>query len=210
MSKYDASHDFKHVLRVLHLSLHIANTEQDAQGRTYDLSVIKLATLLHDVGDRKYAEPDDPQDPVYRFLNANGAEETLARKVQEIVDHVSFSKEKKNPQAVQEVLTCHPELAVVQDADRLDALGAIGIARCFTFSASQAARNLDTSTPLASPEKSGSVLHSQSCMDDAIAHFGAKLLHLESMMKTETGRKLARQRTERLTMFRDWFLEEQE
>jgi HD superfamily phosphodiesterase len=88
------------------------------------------------------------------------------------------------------------ELAVVQDADRLDALGAVGIGRCFTFLGAQGKKYLGPGEPWD--------------MNNAIAHFQEKLVRLEGMMKTQTGREMARVRTQRLVEFRKWWEEEME
>jgi len=92
------------------------------------------------------------------------------------------------------LLRTHPELAVVQDADRLDAIGAVGIGRVFTYGASKAAASASA----------GSV----STMANAIEHMDEKLLRLEGMAKTAVGREMMRERTERLRVFRAWWVEE--
>jgi uncharacterized protein len=81
----------------------------------------------------------------------------------------------------------HAELAVVQDADRLDAIGAVGIGRAFAFGGAK-----------------------NRAMDNTIEHFEEKLVRLEGMMKTAEGRKLARQRTERIELMQSWWREETE
>lgn len=90
----------------------------------------------------------------------------------------------------------YPELAVVQDADRLDAIGAVGIGRTFTYSAVVEGRN------------GGRQGAGVGAMEDAIRHFGDKLERLEGMMKTVEGRRLAGERTRRLREFRSWWTEE--
>ncbi|KAI9825491.1 MAG: hypothetical protein M1826_006987 [Phylliscum demangeonii] len=98
--------------------------------KTYDANIVMLAALLHDVGDPKYLSPgQDGTRQAADFLTSANAPRDLADTVQEIVNAVSFSGEAKNPAAVAEVLARHPELGPVQDADRLDALGAVGVAR---------------------------------------------------------------------------------
>ena len=190
MKQYDSSHDYSHIERVLSLAKHIEASEtRRANGsRLYDSDIVILASLLHDVGDRKYLKPgQDGTRAVFDFLSDNGADDQTAAKVQEIINHVSYSSEIKNPSAVTRAITRHAELAVVQDADRLDALGAVGIGRCFAFSASRI---------------------NHGALENAIDHFADKLVHLKDMMKTDTGREMAVERTRRIQIFREWWVEE--
>lgn len=178
MSHYDGSHDFNHIQRVLRLALHI-------QSRTPGTSrpIVTLAALLHDVGDKKYLKPgEDASRLVHDTLRAHGATDALAEKVQTICLGVSYSSEIEDPAKVVSLIREHPELAVVQDADRLDAIGAVGIGRTFAFGA---AKGRD--------------------MEDAIEHFVDKLLKLEGMMKTETGRALAKERSQRIRTMQEWW-----
>ena len=208
MSQYDSSHDWSHIQRVVHLAEQIADMEQVNNDTKYDMNTVKLAALLHDVGDAKYAQPQDPEDPVRRFLVSVGATTEMAEKVQAIVDRVSFSKEAKDPQGVQSTLRAYPELAVVQDADRLDALGAVGVGRCFTYNASRAQQQSPSESHV-DDELSSNDAEIASSMEDAMAHFEDKLVRLETMMKTTTGRRIAKKRTERLSLFQQWWQEEQ-
>ncbi|KAH0559017.1 hypothetical protein GP486_004370 [Trichoglossum hirsutum] len=189
MSRFDASHDYQHVLRVLSLARHIEAKERALHPEIrYDADVVTLASLLHDVGDRKYLQDNQAAGGMVEgMLLKQGAPPELAAKVQTIVTHVSYSCEVADPMKVREVISKHPELAAVQDADRLDALGAVGIGRAFTFGATKRA---------------------EGGMARTMEHFTEKLEKLEGMMKTETGREMARLRTERLRMFRSWWEEE--
>ncbi|KAJ5573383.1 uncharacterized protein N7459_007810 [Penicillium hispanicum] len=207
MSGHDPSHNPAHVHRVVDLATVILQAEQAlCPSMPYDAEVVKLAALLHDIGDRKYlpslAEGDaaataslDPTTMVQHALVKHGAPLALASKVQTIVSHVSYTTECKNPSAIRRLIDQegYRELAIVQDADRLDAIGAIGIGRCFTFLGAQGKR-------FAVDDKWE--------MDNSIEHFGDKLEKLEGMMKTETGKKMAQVRTERLKIFRGWWEEE--
>ncbi|ROV93608.1 hypothetical protein VMCG_08046 [Cytospora schulzeri] len=187
MSHYDASHDYNHIQRVLRMSLVIFEKEREAQApaeEQYNETLITLGALLHDVGDHKYLQPGQDSTTLVRdVLLERGCPAGLADKVQDLVLHVSFSTEKKDPEKTQRKIASIPELAIVQDADRLDAIGAVGIARCFTFGGAKGRDGLDGS----------------------IDHFKEKLELLEGMMKTRTGKELARERTERLKVFREWW-----
>ncbi|KAH9883111.1 hypothetical protein J1614_000481 [Plenodomus biglobosus] len=188
MSQYDASHDYAHILRVLSNTHLIHQSELQAHPETiYNTPALYLSALLHDVGDHKYAHPDRPEtspNPIATLLIHHGAAPDLAQKVQDIVTCVSYSHELRNPDLVREVLRKHPELAIVQDADRLDALGAVGIGRCFSFGAAKF------------PEQG---------MERAVGHFSEKLYRVERMMKTGLGREMAGRRTEVLRGFeREW------
>ncbi|KAK6509798.1 hypothetical protein TWF481_004527 [Arthrobotrys musiformis] len=203
MARYDSSHDFSHVLRVLNLAHHIAQTEQKylqsvalvAPPATkvaplYDSTIITLAALMHDVGDRKYIKEGEEVDesPVKTFLVGAGASEALGEKVQTIVNGVSYSKEIKDPQRVLDLIELYPELAAVQDADRLDAIGAVGIGRTFTFSGAKGSGGPG--------------------MENVLKHFEEKLLRLGTMMKTKTGKEMAEKRIQVLRDFeRCWFEE---
>ena len=184
MGHYDGSHDFSHVLRVLGLALTIAASSTG----TYDLHVVALSALLLDVGDKKYRQPgDDAKTMVQNVLLSFGADENLASKVQTICSGVPYSSEISDPALAQTLIAEYPELAAVQDADRLDAIGAVGIGRTFTFGGAKGGR----------------------AMGDTMKIFRDKLGKLEGMMKTEKGREMARERTERLKIFKGWWEDEQ-
>lgn len=229
MSSHDPSHNPAHVYRVVTLARKILASEQrSSSAPQYDPYIIDLAALLHDIGDRKYttqvaavtntilpgsglgtptapgtggtstkAEANnlDPKRMVQFALQSHGADPVLAEKVQTIVSHVSYTVECADSCKVRGLIDDgYSELAVVQDADRLDALGAVGIGRCFTFLGAQGAKLVPHG--------------GEWNMRNAIDHFGDKLERLEGMMKTETGRDMARLRTQRLREFRDWWDEE--
>lgn len=183
MSHYDPSHDFNHILRVLHLARQIHAHEATP---SCSLPIVTLCALLHDVGDKKYLKPgEDATTLIHDVLISLGADHALATKVQTVCLAVSYSSEVKNPDSVKRVLAGHPELAVVQDADRLDAIGAVGIGRTFTFGGAK-----------------------NQTMEKTMAHFEEKLVRLQGMMKTEIGRTMARERTERLKMMQRWWADE--
>ncbi|CEJ94668.1 Putative Hydrolase [[Torrubiella] hemipterigena] len=181
MSHYDGSHDFHHIKRVLALAHRIQATLPNT-----DRDIVTLSALLHDVGDKKYLLPgQDSSRLVYDTLLSYGAEAALAERVQAICLGVSYSSEIKDPAHVVNLIAQYPELAAVQDADRLDAIGAVGIGRTFAFGGAKGRT-----------------------LGDTLEHFDDKLIKLESMMKTEEGKKLARERTERILTMQKWWKEE--
>ncbi|KAL8916581.1 MAG: hypothetical protein Q9208_008421 [Pyrenodesmia sp. 3 TL-2023] len=193
--RFDASHDFAHVQRVLTLAEHILEVERFNPGSLFDKSTVQLAALLHDVDDRKYAaavadgakQTDGEKTTARRMLLELDCPALLTYNVQAVVGCVSYTKERSDPEMVQTTLRSHPELAVVQDADRLDALGAVGIARAFTY---------------------GGAKDNSRGLDGTLQHFDEKLLGLESMMKTQEGKRLASIRTQRLKIFKEWWEDE--
>ncbi|KAG5966189.1 hypothetical protein E4U57_003020 [Claviceps arundinis] len=183
MANYDPSHDFAHIQRVLRL----ATTIQVKTPNT-DLPIVQLAALLHDVGDKKYLQPgQNPLRLVHEVLLSLGASEPLAQKVQAICSGVSYSSEIQDPEKVTRLIEEHPELAVVQDADRLDAIGAVGIGRAFAFGGAKGRE-----------------------MGQTMEHFEEKLVKLGGMMKTVEGRRLAAERTERIERMMEWWTLETE
>ena len=212
MRGLDPSHNPRHVSRVVALAHKLLAAERiRAPLARYDDTVVTLAALLHDIGDRKYlpkpmaasiggptnADPSKPIDPQTMVRNAlldNGATPALSQRIQTIVSHVSYNTEIKNPLLTQRLIheDGYPELAIVQDADRLDALGAVGIGRCFTYLGAKGGAGGDAEWELS----------------QAIAHFVEKLERLEGMMKTDSGRRMARVRTRRLKEFRRWWEDE--
>lgn len=187
MSNYDPSHDFTHIQRVLKLAKTIEARETTANPTIrYNSDLITLAALLHDVGDRKYLlAGEDGETMVSNLLLGLNADASLAAEVQAIVNHVSYTKEKKDPAKVQAFLVKHPELAVVQDADRLESIGAHGIARFFVYHG-QKGETLDT----------------------AMTFYEERLEGLEGLMKTGAGREMAAERTRKVREFRGWWEEE--
>jgi len=178
-------------MRVTTVAIKILEMEQKCAGPNdgiaYDALTVLLGAILHDVDDKKYCTTGVPEAPqVVKQLTRLGVEGSQANRIQALVDGVSYSAEAKNPQRVRDLLVTIPELGIVQDADRLDAIGAIGLGRMFAYGAAKTSRDLSAS------------------MD----HLDDKLLKLESMMKTHSGRELAAEYTARLKQFKSWWKEE--
>lgn len=139
---FDASHDFSHIKRVQKLAQHLCHAHQKVYPDTsLDTQSHTLAGLLHDVSDHKYAlqssavgkNEDIEQAIAESILLAAGADPCLASVVQVLVSHVSCSYKLAHPEAVTALVQRHPELAMVQGAGCLDAIGVVGIGRAFTF-----------------------------------------------------------------------------
>lgn len=176
-----AGHGMDHVLRVLAS----ARAIQSESGG--DLGVIELAALLHDVGDAKFHDGVERSAEFARdILGGLGADDPLIEHVAHIVDNISFRKGTS-------ALPLSLEGKVVQDADRLDALGAIGIVRTIEYGA---AFGQPFHLPNASDTKTG------------IGHFHEKLFKLKSLMNTDAGRRMAVDREAFMQTFLDQFLTE--
>ena len=184
----EGGHDWWHILRVWNNAKNIANTEG---GNGF---VIELAALLHDIADAKFHGGDEEIGPqkARHFLESLSVDEAVIEHVESIIRHISFKG--GNFAAT----FSSPELAVVQDADRLDALGAIGIARTFNYGGFKNRVLYDPSVP---PVLAMSKSEYKSTSAPTINHFHEKLLLLKDRMNTETGRKMAAQRHEYMEQF---------
>ncbi|KAF8627735.1 hypothetical protein AX15_004263 [Amanita polypyramis BW_CC] len=196
MARYDPSHDAFHVQRVRKTALAIARSLDPIP----NLLIVELAAFLHDVLDKKYASPEQIADPYSFFLpffrqvkedhGLDLIDDGRARQIALIVDNVSWSTEKKLRETGKWT-KWHDEsieLHCVQDADRLDAIGAFGVMRCAAYSA---VTNHALHTPLGDPVQPLS----------AIQHFHDKLLYIKDRLKTEPGKRLGAKRHELLLNF---------
>jgi uncharacterized protein len=188
-----SGHDWWHIHRVRTMALAIAKAEGA------DLFVVELAALLHDIDDWKLVEEKVVNQNTESWLSECDVEPQLKAKICAVIEGVSFKG------ANVRTLTEDPECAVVQDADRLDAMGAIGIARTFAYGGSRGRRIYDPGIP--------PVLHTD--FEDykrsnapTINHFYEKLLLLKDQMQTKTGRALAGQRHEFMCHFLNQFYAE--
>ncbi|CEI87826.1 hypothetical protein CU097_006247 [Rhizopus azygosporus] len=204
MASFDSSHDMHHVNRVVDLALHIAKDSIQRKACDVDLQVVELAALCHDVGDRKYYKGNETGGQlIEKFLREHDYEK--ASLVAKIVDHIGFSKElgwndTTDPKDEVEWRNSCLELHAVQDADKLDAIGAFGIMRCAAFSG---AKNI----PLYVPNENEAVenltkeIYETKKNGSSIAHFHEKLFKLKTMMRTERGKELAIQRDNFMQLF---------
>ncbi|GAV72246.1 HD domain-containing protein [Cephalotus follicularis] len=197
MKGNDASHDVSHVWRVRDLALSLAR-EEGLSSIPHSMEIVELAALLHDIGDYKYLRDPSEEKIVENFLEGEGVEESKKTKILMIIKGMGFKDELAG--LVNGELC--PEFGVVQDADRLDAIGAIGIARCFTFGGS---RNALLHDPAIQPRLELSKEHYMKKEEQTtVNHFHEKLLKLKNLMKTKAGQK----RAEKRHKFMEEFLEE--
>ncbi|KAJ4961345.1 hypothetical protein NE237_021255 [Protea cynaroides] len=197
MKGNDASHDAAHAFRVRDLALSLAN-EEGLSSSPEAMEVVELAALLHDIGDYKYVRNPSEEVIVEKFLEQEGMDEKRRKKILMIIKRMGF-KEELVGHGIDKYF---PEFGVVQDADRLDAIGAIGIARCFTFGGS---RNRVLHDPAVKPRLDLSKdQYMKKGEQTTINHFHEKLLKLKNLMKTEAGKR----RAEKRHMFMEEFLKE--
>lgn len=172
-------HDWWHIERVTNLAKSIAEKEGA------NLFICQMAALLHDIADEKLNESEEAGlELVREWLNKQQIDETIKNQILEIVRTISF-KGGHGPK-----LTTL-EAKVVQDADRLDAIGAIGIARCFTYAGAKGHLMYDPHLP---PRESMSKEEYRHGESTAINHFYEKLLKLKDLMNTDEGYRLAEER----------------
>lgn len=193
----EAGHDWFHMQRVYKNALLIADGEQ------CDLEVVKLGALLHDIADSKFNDGDETVGPrvAREFLESQNASEETIVHVINIIENISFKGgnfEKK---------FTSKELDIVQDADRLDAIGAIGIARCFNYGGY---KNRPLYNPEIAPNLSMTKEEYKSNEAPTLNHFYEKLLLLKDKMNTETGRKIAKERHHFMELFLSQFYAEWE
>ncbi|MGN0154623.1 MAG: HD domain-containing protein [Lachnospiraceae bacterium] len=175
---YDCSgHDYHHTMRVYRLAMQIAEQENA------DMLIVQLAALLHDVDDVKLSpETHEAKKNAVGFMNNNGVDDKVIASVCKIIDEVSFA-------GTDSVVPSTLEGKCVQDADRLDAIGAIGIARTFAYGGSKGRRIHDPDIkPMTNMNKAD---YNQNHNSTSINHFYEKLLLLKDMMNTETAKKMA-------------------
>lgn len=177
----EGGHDWFHIERVYKNALLIAKEEK------CDLEVVKLAALLHDIADSKFHNGDESVGPktAKTFLEAQNVKEETILHVIAIIENISF----KGGNFDQNFYSI--ELAIVQDADRLDAIGAIGIARTFNYGGF---KNRTLYNPEIAPNLSMSKEEYKKSEAPTINHFYEKLLLLKDKMNTETGKKIAKKR----------------
>lgn len=177
----EGGHDWWHIYRVWQLAKHLSQTEN------VDSFVVELGALLHDIADVKFHDGDETIAPqkAREFLQSLQVEETVIVHVENIISNISFG----GGNGVQAFSS--PELAVIQDADRLDAMGAIGIARTFNYGGF---KNREMYNPGIKPNLNMTKDEYRNSTAPTINHFYEKLLLLKNRMNTTTAKQMAEQR----------------
>lgn len=191
----EAGHDWYHIERVWKLSKKIAETED------CDLEVVELAALLHDIADPKFHNGDETVAlKVSReFLENQQTSENVIEKVLFIIKNISFKNRAEAPENLP------VELKIVQDADRIDAIGAIGVARTFNFGGFKNNLMYD---PEIKPKLNMSKDEYKKSNGTTINHFYEKLLLLKDLMNTRKGKEIAAERHSFMLQFLDQFYKE--
>lgn len=193
----EAGHDWFHIERVYKNAVQIAQDSNDI-----NILVIELGALLHDIADSKFHNGDESVGPkiAREFLQMHQVDENVIREVVSIIENISFKNTKNNTNKY-----TSKELQIVQDADRLDAIGAIGIARAFNYGGF---KNRELYNPLVKPNLNMSKEEYKNSKAPTINHFYEKLLLLKDKMNTQKGRELAEERHRFMEVFLEQFYKE--
>jgi uncharacterized protein len=196
LSGAEGGHDWHHINRVWNNAKLIARDEQGL-----DMLIVELGSLLHDIADSKFHNGDEEIGPrtARTFLESIDVEETVILHVENIIRHISFKGS-----LGEQFWTSH-ELLVVQDADRLDAIGAIGIARAFNFGGHKNRPLYDPEVP---PQLNMTKDEYKNSQGTTFNHFYEKLVLLKDMMNTESGKRIAEARHQYMLSFMEQFLAE--
>ena len=179
----EGGHDWFHTHRVF------LNAKLIAKGEEIDDFIISLGSLLHDIADAKFHNGDETVGPkiAAKFLLGQNVDSAIIEHVIKIIENISF----KNSLSADGSNFSSKELDVIQDADRLDAIGAIGIARCFNYGGF---KNREIHNPDIQPNLNLSKEAYKNSSSPTINHFYEKLLLLKDKMNTKTGRQIAAKR----------------
>ena len=188
-----SGHDFFHTMRVYQTATKIAMEEKA------DLQIVQLAALLHDVDDRKLSPGTcENKERAVAYMRSQGLSEDTIVRVKDIIGEVSFmGTDSVEPKSL--------EGKCVQDADRLDALGAMGIARAFAYGGNHNRVMYDPEIP---PAMNMSKEEYQNHVSTTVNHFYEKLFLLKDMMNTESAKRIAGHREQYMREYIDEFLAE--
>ena len=192
----EGGHDWFHIERVYKNALLISENEK------VDRFIVQLGALLHDIADAKFNNGDESIGPkkAREFLKKQYVDEDIIIHIENIILFISY----KSSLDTSKKFTS-PELDVIQDADRLDAIGAIGIARCFNYGGF---KNRSLYDPAIEPNLEMTKEQYKKSTAPTINHFYEKLLLLKDKMNTKTGQLLAKERHRYMEQFLQQFYEE--
>lgn len=193
----EGGHDWFHIERVY------KNAQLIAKDEHVDHLIVALGSLLHDIADSKFHNGNETVGPkvATKFLEDLKVQEDVIQHVIKIIENISF----KGGNITQKFKSL--ELDVVQDADRIDAIGAIGIARCFNYGGF---KNMALYNPEIAPNLTMTKEEYKTSTAPTINHFYEKLLLLKDRMNTETGKKIALERHQFMHTFLKQFYQEWE
>ena len=210
MANNDPSHDYSHVERVYNNSMYIAKKETPYV--SVDYTVLILASLFHDVADVKYIQNAHPEDVarsrLIEFCNSykHYIDVDKIDHILHIILNISFRKELEEKPDTQHSI----EFKIVRDADRLEAIGAIGIGRCFGYSCVKHTpfyqADVKPSLNISAEEYNKKTMESKTT--SAYNHFYEKLLLLKDKMLTKTGKEMAKNRHDFMLLFLDQMMKE--
>ena len=188
-------HDFWHILRVYKTSIYIGKKENA------DLFIVELTALLHDIADWKFNEGDSniATSLIRKLLESLGVQDYIINKITKIIETMSYKGGTTN--ANQETI----EGKVIQDADRLDALGAIGIGRAFAYGGY---RERELYNPNIKPQKYNDFKEYKKNVSTTVNHFYEKLLLLKELMNTDSGKAMAKERHDFMEEYLNQFYKE--
>ncbi|AXT18492.1 HD domain-containing protein [Flavobacteriaceae bacterium AU392] len=194
----EGGHDWFHVERVYNNTMLIAKNEN------INFTIVTLAALLHDIADSKFHNGDETIGPelAREFLFQQNVDSVIIEHVIKIIENISFKSSLEGEEKFNS-----PELSVVQDADRLDAIGAIGIARCFNYGGF---KNRVIYNPEVIPNLNMSKVEYKASTAPSINHFYEKLLLLKDKMNTKTGKQIAMERHQFMELYLKQFYAEWE
>lgn len=197
LAQAEGGHDWFHIERVYNNAMLIA------KGEACNLEVVQLGALLHDIADSKFRDGDETVGPsmAWQFLAAQNVPEETIIHVVNIIENISFKG------GNHEMKFHSIELDIVQDADRLDALGAIGIARTFNYGGFKNRALYDPSIP---PNLNMTKEEYKATTAPTLNHFYEKLLLLKDRMNTPTGKTIAESRHQYMVDFLEQFYAEWE
>lgn len=187
-----SGHDYWHTIRVYKVSNYIAKIEGA------DEFIVSLASLLHDVDDVKLSpETHEEKKRAVSFMKSCNLEENTINRVCKIIDEISYGNNDERPSSI--------EAKCVQDADRLDAIGAIGIGRVFAYGGNHNRLMYD---PEVKPKLNMTKEEYRNSKSTTINHFYEKLFKLKDLINTDTGKRIASERERFMKNFVDEFMKE--